>query len=91
MLVSIVLLITASAGLKFVYNQAISTLVSRMPDNYNQEDFDQWDEDKVDLSFRTVADLHHLLTSRDLNLDFQLFRQSHEINQMLIKVLKIET
>ena len=53
-------------------------------------DYDQWDEDKVDLSFKTVSDLQSLLTARDLQLDYQLFKQSAKIHALLRKVIKTQ-
>ena len=50
-------------------------------------DYDQWDEDKVDLSFKTVSALQSLLTARDLQLDYQLFKQSAKIHALLRKVI----
>lgn len=43
----------------------------------------QWDVDRVDLDFKTVAELEALLAERGLALDYQLFHQTDQIDAEL--------
>merc|ERR1719318_867743 len=53
--------------------------------------YDQWDEDLVDLSFQSVPDLHHLLTARGHQLDYQLYTQTDILHSLLRKELNSVT
>lgn len=43
----------------------------------------QWDVDRVDLDFKTVAELESLLAERGLRLDYQLFRETDQVDAEL--------
>merc|ERR1711962_867832 len=47
----------------------------------------QWDVDRVDLDFKTVAELEALLAERGLALDYQLFHQTDQIDAELWQLL----